>query len=292
MDEHGTSSGWDEPHAPGRSRRVPRVVLTLATAAGLAAGGFAVASAASPSPASPSPTAAAPGSPTAPTPPAPGTSGAPTPPAGPEGGPGRRPGSGPGREAHGRGGLVTAVSATSITVRPGFGQPVTWTINGDTKVREGSEDVAVSTIAVGQRVEIRGDATASPRVAKAVVVVQPHLAGTVTGVSGSTITIRDLDGFTRTITTSGSTTYTKDGATGTLAAVTTGVRVGATGRVDGDGTTLDATRVNVLTKAPVDRPGGPGPGGHGRGGHGPGGRGPGAVPQGTATPSPAAAITS
>lgn len=89
---------------------------------------------------------------------------------------------------------------------------------------------------------------------------EPHLHGTVVSVSGSTVTITDHDGFTRVINTSGDTTYTDD-LTADLAA---GTEIRATGTVNGDGTSLDATEIGTA-KTPGDGDG-PGRGGpHGDG---------------------------
>ena len=94
----------------------------------------------------------------------------------------------------------------------------------------------------------------------------PHLAGTVTSVSGTTVLIKDRDGFTRTIVLSSKTTYS-DGLTAELAV---GAKIHASGTVAANGTSLDATSVGV-DNGPMGGPGGPGrrPGGP-RGGHGPG----------------------
>jgi Domain of unknown function (DUF5666) len=78
------------------------------------------------------------------------------------------------------------------------------------------------------------------------------MAGTVTAVSGSTITITDWDGFTREIHVSGSTTYT-DGLT---AIPKVGDKIHAEGTVDADKTSLDATTIGLMTDthrpAPAD----------------------------------------
>ncbi len=99
----------------------------------------------------------------------------------------------------------------------------------------------------------------------------PHLDGTVTSVNGSDIVIKDHDGFTRTITTSGSTTYSN----GLTASPAVGSQVHATGTVDANGTSLDATTLGTPPTPPA--------GGHGK--HGPG-AGPGAVPGSGARPAP------
>jgi hypothetical protein len=105
---------------------------------------------------------------------------------------------------------------------------------------------------------------------------QPIMFGTVKSASGTTIKITDQQGFTRTIVTSSKTTY-KNGATATPAV---GAKIIATGTVDANGTSLDATTITTLPAAGASgaRPGGFG----GPGGHRPGG--PGAPrPTGTAT---------
>jgi hypothetical protein len=74
----------------------------------------------------------------------------------------------------------------------------------------------------------------------------PGMAGAVKSVSGQTITIQDFMGFTRTIHTSSSTTYTKGGQSATSSAVTNGAEIAAQGTVDKNGTDLDASKVAVL----------------------------------------------
>lgn len=74
----------------------------------------------------------------------------------------------------------------------------------------------------------------------------PAMAGTVTNVNGSTIKIKDFMGFTRTIHTSSSTTYTRGGQPASSSAVTNGANIAAQGTVDKDGTDLDANKVNVV----------------------------------------------
>jgi hypothetical protein len=91
----------------------------------------------------------------------------------------------------------------------------------------------------------------------------PTLDGDVTSVSGSTILIKDFDGFTRTIVTSSKTVYS-DGLTASPAV---GTHLHAEGTVDANGTSLDATSI---AKGRSGGPGGPGrPGGHPGDRHGP-----------------------
>jgi Domain of unknown function (DUF5666) len=123
---------------------------------------------------------------------------------------------------------------------------------------------------------------------------KPHMAGTVTAVSGSTITITDWDGFAREIKVSGSTTYTG----GLTAVPKIGDKIHAEGTVDADKTSLDATTIGLMSEHAPHGPGGTGgrgpggpggPGGMGRpDGHGPGGP---AGPRGTAAPRPSGSAT-
>lgn len=89
---------------------------------------------------------------------------------------------------------------------------------------------------------------------------KPHIGGEVLSVSGSTVTVKDHDGFTRTISLSSSATVTKDGQKADTSAIVKGAHIEATGSVDSNGTTLDATEVQV------GQPAGPGKGGPAAGG--------------------------
>jgi hypothetical protein len=133
---------------------------------------------------------------------------------------------------------------------------------------------------------------------------KPILFGTVKSVRGTTILITDLQGFTRTIITSATTTY-KDGLTADPAA---GTKLIAVGTVASDGTDLDATTISGLPAGlggaagagsghpgfrggPGGGPGGPGAGGSGRPfphptGTPPSGFHPGERPKSTVTSTP------
>jgi hypothetical protein len=128
--------------------------------------------------------------------------------------------------------------------------------------------------------------TPAPPAPAAPKVHQPHLDGTVTSVSGSTVLIKDHEGFTRTIVTSSKTTY-QDGL---KAALAVGTKIHAEGTVASNGTSLDATVIST-DRGPAGGPAGRGPRGPGGpGGHD--GRRDGAptppVPGGTSVPTPPA----
>ena len=163
-------------------------------------------------------------------------------------GPGRMHGHGPG----GRGGLVTAVAGDTVTVNTPRGSQ-TITLNASTTYYDGQTKATKSILAAGEIIGVRlVDPAAAKPVAKQVVVLPAHVDGWVSKVEGATITLTDPAGFTRTVTTSSATTYSKDGAAGTAAEVKAGVFIRAAGKVAGDGTTLTASR--IATGSPA-RPG-------------------------------------
>lgn len=117
---------------------------------------------------------------------------------------------------------------------------------------------------------------------------KPHLDGTVTSVSGTTVLIKDRDGFTRTIVLSSKTVY----ADGLEAALAIGTKIHAEGTVDANGTSLDATAVGAA-RGPAGGAGGwPGPRGGGPGGPGGPGHRQFGNGSGTATAAPTAPTTS
>jgi hypothetical protein len=145
----------------------------------------------------------------------------------------------------GYGGLVTAIDSDSLTVRTPQGTE-TIGLTSSTAYYVGRDKVSRTAIAKGAVVRVRlADPRATKKVATVVSVLPAHLEGWVTKVDDSSFTITDPSGFTRTINTNGSTTYAKDGATATRSAITVGTLVRAIGKVDSDGTTLDATQVAV-----------------------------------------------
>jgi hypothetical protein len=170
--------------------------------------------------------------------------------------------------------VVTTVSATSVTVKDLSGATSTYEITSTTTFSEGSTTISASQLAPGQHVWIQlssSDATA----ATSVDVQLPVLFGTVTALSGDTITITDPEGFSRTIVVNSSTTYAKSNATATLSEVSVGSVISAQGSVDSNLTSLDATSVVI---GALDGPGG-GPGIGGTGFGPPGDRGPGPMTQ-------------
>jgi Domain of unknown function (DUF5666) len=153
----------------------------------------------------------------------------------------------------GTGGYVTAVTSTSVTVQSWNGTSTTYALTPTTTYTEGKTTSTTSPIVVGDRVEI-GVSSTSSTTASSVTIELAMLFGTVTTVSGNTITIRDPQGFTRTIVVNPTaTTYSlSDGGTATLASVVTGAKIIAQGTIDTNGTSLDALSVEIGTSGQID----------------------------------------
>ncbi|HEY1762978.1 MAG TPA: DUF5666 domain-containing protein [Acidimicrobiales bacterium] len=144
----------------------------------------------------------------------------------------------------GTGGYVTAVTPTSVTIQSWNGTSTTYALTSATTYTEGKAPSTAVSLVVGDRVEI-GVSSTSPTTATSVSIELAMLFGTVTSVSGSTITIKDPQGFTRTIVEGTATTYTLNGASSTIAAVVDGAKIIAEGTIDPNGTSLDALSIAV-----------------------------------------------
>ncbi|HVB51734.1 MAG TPA: DUF5666 domain-containing protein [Acidimicrobiales bacterium] len=147
-------------------------------------------------------------------------------------------------------GVVTAVTSSSVTVQGKDGSLTTYTFTPTTTFSEGSVSLSASSLAVGNRVDVKVDSSA-PTTALKVEIRPSFEAGVVTAISGNTITIKDFQGTTDSIVVSSATTYDQGHATGTLADVIVGAKIFASGNIASDGSTLDALRVII---APVDTP--------------------------------------
>jgi hypothetical protein len=144
----------------------------------------------------------------------------------------------------GEGGLVTAVTATSVTVNRWDGKTTTYTITATTTFTEGHAGTTAASLVVGDRINIRL-ARKAPTTALKINIELAELAGKVTSVVGNLITITGPQGFARTIIVSDATAYTQGGAPATLADVTVGAAVFAEGTIDVNLTSLDALSVKI-----------------------------------------------
>ena len=158
------------------------------------------------------------------------------------------------------GGVVTAVSATSVTVVAHDGTSTPYTITSTTAFTEGSTTVLPAALAVGDRVDIQVSSSALTTVT-GINIELTRFAGEVTAVSGDTITISGHDGVSSTILVGTTTTYSKGGAPAALTDVAVSLLVSAQGLIGATTTTLDASSVTI--GGPCDSAGG----GHGSNDH-------------------------
>jgi hypothetical protein len=155
----------------------------------------------------------------------------------------------------GAGGVVSAVTATSITVTSPSGTATTYTITSSTTVTKDRASATIADLAVGDDVHIMLSSSSSSTATR-IDIVQPSVAGKVSAVSGDTITITGPNATSQTVIVSSTTTYTKDGASATLADVTVGSSIFAEGSFASSSSTstLDATSVGIGV-APQGGPG-------------------------------------
>jgi len=159
---------------------------------------------------------------------------------------------------------VTSVDGTKLSLRTDDGWTRTIDTAGATITKNGAT-VTVGDIKVGDEIAFAQQRdTDGTYTVTSVVVVQPHVGGLVTATSPSSVTLKDRDGATVTVTVTSATTYEVAGKTNaTLADVTVGAMVMATGTKNADGS-LTATAVRAFTPGQ----GGPGMDGRGGGRHG------------------------
>jgi hypothetical protein len=145
-------------------------------------------------------------------------------------------------------GTVSKIGAASITVTGFGGGTSTITTTGATTYRRAGSAITRGDIAVGERITASGTTASDGSLAADAIDVQPDVVfGTVTGKSGSTLTIKTAGGGTATVTVSPTTTYRIMGkASATLADIAVNDQVVAQG-VSGAAGTLAATSVQAGT---------------------------------------------
>jgi hypothetical protein len=152
------------------------------------------------------------------------------------------------------GGEVTAVDATSITVKGKAGVTRIITVNDATVYQLGKAPGSKADVKVGTHVNAQGMTSGDTFTAITVRVSLPDVAGEVTGKTGDSITIKRADGSTTVIHVTDKTTFEvrgKDPAS--LADIAVGDRVGAEGVLRADGS-MDASAVEAGPKKAAKAP--------------------------------------
>jgi len=154
---------------------------------------------------------------------------------------------------------ITAISGSSISLETKDGWTRTISVDSGTTFTKSGASIALADLAVGDQVRfqqtLESDGTYS---IDSIAVVLPKVGGTVTAISGSTITVNQPDGTSATVNVTAGTTYEVAGASGkALSDVTVGMILVAEGPTNSDGS-LTATAVRAVDPAGLA----------GRGGHG------------------------
>ena len=147
-----------------------------------------------------------------------------------------------------RGGVtVTSVSGSQISLKTDDGWTRTIDATGATVTKDGAT-ASVADIKVGDEIHFQQTRnTDGTYKITAIEIELPHVDGSVTAASGSTITLKQFDGTTATVQVTSSTTYQVAGkANATLADVTVGSVVRASGTRNADGS-ITATTVRAFT---------------------------------------------
>jgi hypothetical protein len=166
-------------------------------------------------------------------------------------------------------GTVTAISGSTLTITDKWNSANVYTVNtANAKVTKNDSQIALSSVVVGDVAVIEGTRTGNTVTATSVrvgVVMdsnkkekknESHLVGTITALSGSTITfsVKNSNGTTSTYTanTSSSTKIEKNGTTGSFASLAVGDVIKVEGTMNGS--VVTATEIKVGSNTNNDRP--------------------------------------
>src|SRR5262249_41128366 len=155
-----------------------------------------------------------------------------------------------GKGDHGRGphgGLtVTSVGGSTITATRRDGATVTIHTTSSTTYGRAGKTVDASAITKGERIGVRGTRNSDGSItATHIEVLLPHASGSVTAISGGTITVQGRDGASQTIHTSASTAVERAEQTASLSDIKVGDRIVAEGAQNSDGS-LNAEAIYIV----------------------------------------------
>ncbi|MGO9333869.1 MAG: DUF5666 domain-containing protein [Acidimicrobiales bacterium] len=164
-------------------------------------------------------------------------------------------------------GKVVSLKGSQVVVSEQDGLNVTVNTSSSTTYEEAGQPASASDLQVGTVVSVTGTLSSDHDQidATTVQVVLPSVAGRVTGVSGTTITITSFDGTAETLTTDSSTVFRNSSGTTTIASVAKGDLVEAFG-TPGTDSSFAALTVYVGSDVSFGPDGPSAPGGFG--GHG------------------------
>lgn len=141
-------------------------------------------------------------------------------------------------------GVVSAVSASSITVTGENGVATTFAIDASTTVSTDRGIGAISDLAIGENVRIDSSSTSATS-AGSIAIELAHVDGRVTSITGNDIVVSTENGVSETIVVTSTTTYSMNDASATLADIAVGSTISAEGIAAAGTTTFNASNVSV-----------------------------------------------
>ena len=140
---------------------------------------------------------------------------------------------------------ITAIDGSDLDLETVDGWTRTITVTDDTEITRGGDPIELDDLAVGDSVRFRQERSDDGTFSiTRIDVVLPHVAGTVTAVTDTTITVELRGGTTATVHVDDGTAFKVEDVTDTagIADVEVGMRIVASGEQNADGS-LDASRV-------------------------------------------------
>lgn len=144
---------------------------------------------------------------------------------------------------------ITAINGSNLSLRTEDGWTRTITVTSETTITKAGQTISLSDLRVGDEIRFaqRRNSDGTYTITRIVVVV-PKVAGVVTGLTDTTITITTRNATSQTIQTTASTTYKVGDAAGSRSDVTVGSVIVAFGERASDGTLTATTVVVVLPR--------------------------------------------
>lgn len=138
---------------------------------------------------------------------------------------------------------ITAINGTQLSLKTADGWTRTIDASGAT-ITSGGQTVALSTLKVGDQIVFsESRQTDGTFKITAIQVVLPEVGGTVTAVGSDSVTVKQADGTSKTITLTSSTTYRLAGQASSKSAISVGLVIEAQGTVSGS--TFTASTVEI-----------------------------------------------
>jgi hypothetical protein len=151
-----------------------------------------------------------------------------------------------GRLGFGRSITITKIDGSNVSLKTDDGWTRTIAVTATTQIRIGSQPGTLADLKVGDVVGLNETKNADGTYAITLIVVRvPQVAGIVTDITASGFTLKLRDGSSRTVTTSGATSYLIGSVKTSKAALSVGARVQVEG-ADSSGTSFAATVVHIV----------------------------------------------